>query len=305
MPVTPQINQQEMAASYGWALAVLRAFPELSKLFDRAVKGSYSRERFIAEFRNTGWYKSRSESSRQAEVLKRADPAEWNRRRAQMRANISEQYYQLTGRQIGGVAFWKMADQALQYGFSDIETRDMVGKAINTANLMRYGGLGGTLGEAERQLRQAREDYGVPFSDAAIARQLSAVANQQQDITSTIAYYRKNAMSKYAGFADELKSGMTVKDIAEPYKQMMAKLLEVSDRSISVNDAAVQRALTFRPTVSGKVGPPAPGGMPLWAFEQQLKNDPRWDKTQNAQDEVMSVGRKVLEDMGMLAGGGS
>lgn len=306
MPVTPKIDQQEMAAHYGWALAVLRSNGELSKLFDRAVANSYSAARFVAELRNTTWYKTHSESARQYDVLKKADPAEWNRRRAASRAQLSEQYYQLTGRKLGGVLLWRMADQALQFGFNETEIRDVIGRSFRTENLMKYGGLGGTLGEAERQLRQAKEDYGIGFSDNAIARQLNAIATQDQDVTSTVAYYRKQALSKYAGFKNELMSGQTVRDIAEPYKQLMAKLLEVSDRSVSTNDALIQRALMYRPsTPDGKVGPPAEGGMPLWEFEQQLRNDPRWVKTQNAQDDVMSVGRKVLEDMGMIAGGGS
>jgi len=302
MPVTPQINQQEMAAQYGWALAVLRSSPDLSALFDRAVKNSYSGQRFVAELRNTKWYKSRSEAARQSEVLRKADPAEWNRRRAQTRATLADMYHQLTGRNPGGKEFWKFADHALYYGYGEGELRDLAGRLVKTQTLMTKGGLGGTLGEAERQLRQAAEDYGVPFSDTAIARQLHAIANQQQDLTSTIAYYRKAAMGKYAGFADELAKGMTIRDIAEPYKQLMAKTLEISDRGISVSDAFIQKALTHRaPGKGGKPG--APTGMPLWEFEKQLKADPRWNKTQGAQDEIMSVGRKVLEDLGLLAGG--
>lgn len=302
-------DQKDLAATYGWALAVLRSNSELSALFNRAIKGTYSPARFVAELRATNWYRRHSEANRQAEILKRVDPAEYQRRRAKMRADLAAQYYRLTGRKTSttggpGATLWKFADLALNFGYNDSEITDLVGRMVQSQNLMVHGGLGGTLGEAERQLRQAMDDYGLNFSETAIARQLNAIATQNMDITGTINYYRKAAMSRYAGFADEIRQGMTVKDIAEPYRQMMAKTLEISDKSLNTNDPSIQAALTYRE--ADKAGKPgAPAGMPLWQFEQRLKNDPRWLKTQNAQDSIMQVGRQVLQDMGLVASGGN
>ena len=299
-------QQKDLAATYGWALAVLRSNSELSALFNRAINGGYAPARFIAELRATSWYRRHSEANRQMEILKKVDPAEYQRRRAKMRADMAQQYYRLTGRKTSttggpGVTLWNFADQALNFGYNESEITDLVGRMVMSQNLMVHGGLGGTLGEAERQLRQAMEDYGLGFSETALARQLNSIATQNSDITSTISYYRKMAMQRYAAFADEIRQGMTVKDIAEPYRQMMAKTLEISDKSLNVNDSMIQKALMFRaPAKSGAPGPPT--GMPLWQFEQTLKNDPRWLKTQNAQDSIMSVGRQVLQDFGLMAG---
>lgn len=301
MPVNQQ-TQQDMAAYYGWSLAVLRSSPDLSALFSRAISQGYSGPRFIAELRDTKWYKTHSEAVRKSEVLRRADPAEWNRRREQSRAALGQMYYQLTGRKASGVTWWKFADHALTYGYNEAETRDLVGRMVQSQKLMTTGaGLGGSLGEAERQLRQAAEDWGLPFSDTAIARQLNAIATQQYDTTATIAYYRRQAMKKYQAFAEELGTGMTIKDIAEPYRQLMARTLEISDKGISTNDAAIQHALTYRPLQGQKVGPQT--GMSLTQFEETLRNDPRWMKTQNAQDQIMAVGHKVLQDMGFVGAG--
>jgi hypothetical protein len=38
---------------------------------------------------------------------------------------------------------------------------------------------------------------------------------------------------------------------------------------------------------------------PLWQFENELRSDPRWKKTQNAQDSLMQVGHQVLADFGL------
>lgn len=300
---TPKIDEETLAANYGWALSVLKSNPELYKLFKTAVSKTYTGPQFVAALRNTNWYKTRSEPARQMAVLAKADPAEYKRRIAQMAANISDQYYAMTGKRMGGPTANHFAVTALTFGFQDAEIRDMVGGVVNTAQVMK-GGLGGTLGEAERQLRQAAEDYGLTFSDASFAAQLNNIARQTSDVTSIIDQYKNQAKSHYAGFADQIDQGFTVRDMAEPYRQLMAKTLEISDKDINIGDKTIQRALTYRPPgAKGKVGPPTP--MALWQFQADLKNDPRWNKTQNAQDDIMAAGRKVLTDMGLLGSGGN
>jgi hypothetical protein len=97
---------------------------------------------------------------------------------------------------------------------------------------------------------------------------------------------------------------MTVKDIAEPFRQLMSKVLELPDKGISISDPTIQKALQFRPPAKGKVAA-GPAQMALWQFEAQLKNDKRWNGTQNAQDTIMAAGRKVLSDWGLTAGSAS
>lgn len=302
MPTTtPKIDEETLAANYGWALSVLKSNPELYKLFKSAVAQTFTGPQFVAALRNTNWYKTRSEPARQMAVLQKADPAEYARRLKQMAGSISDQYYAMTGKQMGGPTANHFAATALMFGFQDAEIRDMVGGVVKTSTLMKQG-LGGTLGEAEAQLRQAAEDYGLTFSDASFAAQLNNIATQRSDVTSIVNQYKNQAKSHYAGFADQIDQGFTVRDMAEPYRQMMAKTLEISDKTINIGDKNIQRALTYRPTAAkGKVGPPTP--MALWQFQSELKNDPRWNKTQNAQDDILAAGRKVLSDMGLLGAG--
>jgi hypothetical protein len=39
----------------------------------------------------------------------------------------------------------------------------------------------------------------------------------------------------------------------------------------------------------------------LWQFEQDLRKDPRWNFTKNAQDSLMNTTRKVLQDFGLVS----
>lgn len=300
---TPSDSQEEMAARYGWALSILRSNPELSKLFDNAVKDTYSQARFVAELRNTNWYKRHGEAWRQNEVLKNADPAEFQRRLQMMRANISDVYMQMYGQAPSARNLALFASTAMAYGYSDAEIKDLVGRAGVTERQMRKG-LGGTLGEAERQIRNALEDYGLDFGEGWISRQLNYIATGRSDTTAIVNYLKQGALAKYGQYKDQLQQGMTMRDIAEPFRQLMAKTLELSDKSISVADPTIQKALQYRaPAKGGKPG--APAQMPLWQFEEQLKSDPRWMGTQNAQDSLMAAGRKVLQDWGLATGSNS
>lgn len=298
---TPQMKQERLAADYGWAMSVLKGNPELNTLFNSAVSQTWTPNMFVAKLRATKWYQSRSESVRQLEVLKKADPSEYNRRVQRMSTQISDQYYAQTGRRLDNNRANKWAVGATMFNYDANEIRDTVGGMVESQKLMQQG-LGGTLGAAEQQLRQAAADYGLDFSQGALASQLNNIARQTTDVTALVDNYRNTAKSRYAGFADQIDKGMTVRDIAEPYKQLMAKTLELSDKGISVLDKNIQKALTYRPPAKGgKPGVPVP--MALWQFEADLKNDPRWNKTQNAQDSIMAAGRKVLNDMGLLGAG--
>lgn len=300
----PLSQQQEMADRYGWALAVLRSNPELSKLFDRAVQGNYNQQRFVAELRNTKWYKTRGETARQNEVLRTSDPAEYARRAQQTRASVSAAYYQLTGRAPSNSLLKSMTNMAFMGGYSDAEIRELVGKSFNVAATMKNG-IGGTLGEAERQIRGAIEDYGLDMGEPWIARQLNYVATGRTDATAVANYLQKAAISKYGAYKEELENGMTMRDIAEPFRQLMAKTLELSDKSISIADPSLQKALTYRSPATTNRPAGAPAQMALWQFEAGLKNDKRWLGTQNAQDSIMAAGRKVLQDWGLAVGSNS
>lgn len=291
-----------MAATYGWALSVLRSSPDLSALFDRAVAGTYGQARFVAELRNTKWYKSHSESMRQTLVLQKADPREYQRRITQAGQAFSDQYFAMTGKKIDPTRAQKYGASILYYGFNDVEVRDLVGGTVKGQTLMK-GGLGGTLGEAERQIRTAAEDYGLDFSDTYIAGKINDIARQKTDTTSVVNNFRQQAKSKYLAYSDQIDQGATIKDIAEPYRQVMAKTFEISDAGITTNDKNIQRALMFRPTVGKKVQAPAP--LNLADFERELKNDPRWNRTKGAQDSIMAAGRQVLQDMGFQGTGGN
>lgn len=303
-------DQEQWAALYGWSTAVLNSNPELAKLFKGAIDGKWNQSRFVAALRGTGWYKQHSESVRQGTVLQKADPAEYKSRIQQAAANISAMYYQMTGRKMGGPTAAHLGQQAFMLGLNDAQVQDLVKRTVSSAALLKSGSVGGTLGDAQKQIQQAANDLGIDVSHTYVMNAMNNIAWGNTDVTAEVGKLRKMSASRYPQYADQVNAGGTIKDVADQYKQLMAKTLEIPDQAININDRHIQAALTYKPATPAEGAnnsghkPTAPTGMPLWQFEQQLKNDPRWLKTKSAQDSVMAGARQVLTDMGFQGVGG-
>ena len=102
----------------------------------------------------------------------------------------------------------------------------------------------------------------------------------------------KNLIRKTAkiGLPDKvgvlLDEGIDLNAVYSPYKNLMARVLEINPDSIKLDD----------PTLRSAIGPEKE--MPIYEFERALKKDPRWQYTDTARQEVSDVAIEVLRDFG-------
>lgn len=297
MPATPSIDMEEMAANYGWSLAVLNSNKELKSVFNKAVAGTWSPARFVAAVRNTGWYKKHGEAARQSLILQKSDPKEYQRRTEQMKLHIRQMYGTMAGGQkMSDNWLGKTASQAITLGWTEEEIKHHIATATSYLGLMRQDKLGGQAGEAEQAIDKLTADYGIQVSDQWKAGRIREMMIGVDSIESVKQYMMKYAKTKYRAYADEIEQGLTVRDIAEPYMQSMAKTLELNPGSIGIFDSSIQKALTGYDPDSGK-----PTTKPVWQFEEEMRNDPRWTKTNNARESVMGVGHSLLQQFGLVS----
>lgn len=94
------------------------------------------------------------------------------------------------------------------------------------------------------------------------------------------------------GLPDSVKNlidqGIDLDTIYSPYKQTMASILEINPNAINVND----------PTLRMAIGPDKE--MSIYDFQKTLKQDPRWQYTNNAREDVSNSVQKVLKDFGFM-----
>ena len=152
--------------------------------------------------------------------------------------------------------------------------------------------LGGKVGDTMRSLSSYAADMGVFKSPNEItSRSVDVITgkSRQEDI---LASYRKDAQALYANFAPRLAedAGLTVRDLANPYIQMMADTFETASDNIKLTDDTIQKAIND-----------SKGLINLGQFRSMLRNDKRFEVTSTAKREAADLGTAMLRSFGFGA----
>lgn len=287
----PEINQREMAAQYGLTLAFLNSNKELKSLFDRAVKNTWDPSRFQAAVRNTSWYKKTAEPYRQAQVLKKTDPATYNQRLNQVKARLrllATEY----GASIGGSEFGALAERVFNMGLDDNQVRQQLGQYVKYSD----GRLLGQAGQWEAEMRQHMQDMGISWGNKAVKSAVSRMVTGHTTIQDAISRMNEQAKSKYAHLASRIDQGETVYDIASPYIQEIGEILEQDPQAITLKNPLIQKALDHRG--DGKDGKDEHRTMTLSEFGDTLRKTTKWRSTDNAKAQAATTLRSLGEFFG-------
>jgi hypothetical protein len=289
---TPTLSQDELASQYGLSSAMVNSSAELRALFKKAVSGGWSADLFTAKLKNTKWWSSQADTLRQYITLKYTDPATWQQHNSAAQAAVNALAVQVgLGDLIHGNAANKktLADavyNSVALGWTDARIKDWLGSKVS----LRTGGvMWGEAGASFDQLHQIAYLNGMQYNTwyAATARAIAAGRMTMESAEATI---RAQAAAKYSAFADQIKAGQNVMDLASPYIQSVAKILEVPETDVDLFNSHVSKAM------SANDGGQAQS---IWQFENSLRQDPLWKKTQNAQDSSMQVAHQVLQSFGV------
>jgi hypothetical protein len=286
--VTPTIDPQELAQQYGFAYSMLQSIPELKTLFDQAVAGQWDATRFQAALMQTKWYQDHSSAQRAWITEGYADPATQS---SQLNAQVAS--VQSAAAQLGAIVSPTIAKQlATEYlmnGWNSDQLQQALGQYINFDSA---GALGGTSGQDEMTLRGLAQNNGVTLSNGWLEYTARHIAEDSTSLEDAEGYIRQQAASLFPAYKTMIQAGQNMSDLAAPYIQDYQNILEVGPGQTSLMDPTLVKALT------DKAPNGAPTQMPLWQFDQTLRNDPRWLKTQNAQNTTMTVAHGILQDFG-------
>lgn len=286
-----KMTPEELAASYGWAYGFLNSNPELKKLFDSATADSWSPAKFQAELRDTEWWKETSATRREAQVMKKTDPASWAAAINAQKIKLSQLAAEV-GAAIPPSKMAKLAADSIETGMDEDLLRNVLGQYVG---FTKNGTLVGEAGMHAFAIKKYAAEQGITLSEDAIKSQAQMIVRKvatTQDFESQI---REQAKSLLPSYAEQIDAGMTVKEIASPYMQMMSKELEIPESDIAIDDPIIKSALNGL-NADGK-----PGGINVADFQSQLRNDPRWKRTDQARNGAMAVGATVLRDMGLIS----
>lgn len=292
-PAKPSKTFDQALKEYGYLGSLANSIPELRTLLKTAWENNYDNARFGKELQDSKWWKQTADSVKQDQILRVSKPGEYRAKQNDL-INKTRLLASQMGVSLGeGVHsnLAKVVNHAMAFGWDETQLRQAIGGYY--AYTKDGQTAGGTAGQIQQKIRSLYASQGLGFGMEHVNKATANVLTGKIPIETYEAQIRNAAASKYTGWAEQIKSGMTVAELAEPYRQSMSNLLEIPDDQVKITDPTLQRAMLAQ-TPDGK-----PSTMPLWQFEKALRKDPRRDKTKGAANEAFDVLRKIKEDWGV------
>jgi hypothetical protein len=152
----------------------------------------------------------------------------------------------------------------------------------------------GPAGKYFVNIKDLARNNGISLSDTAAKTYADQIAAGVVDENTVINTLRESAAGAFPQYADQIKAGLNLNTLANPYIQSMSKILEIPDAGIDLFDPTIRGALSYT-MPDGKLGTKS-----LYEFEKGLRQDPRWQYTDNAKASVSSSVQQVLKDFGFM-----
>lgn len=283
---------RDLAADYGWAYSVLEEFPQLMQVFRQAVDNNWAPQKFVAEIQDTPWFKRHSDTWRQNTYLRLTDPKTYDQRVRQKARELQDMAGSLGIEFKSQKQLREMAEQSFLFGWDQTKVNNRLARMVN---IMGEQTVGGSLADAQDRLNSFALANGVTVGQPVMQKWLRQIVRGSSTVQEFENYITKQAAAKFPNWARELEAGMTVAELAEPYRQTMAQMLELNPNDIRLDDRTLRRAMTYR----GDDGQYQ--SMTVSDFEDTLRKDARWQYTNQAREQAMGVTAGLLRDWGVIA----
>jgi hypothetical protein len=301
-------------ASYGFVSMLGNSVPEVKNLLARAVAEKWSPDRFSMAVASTSWWRNTAAADREWIVQVATDPKTANLQKQVGADDVRNRATSL------GIAppdqqhseiLWL---QKKLYGWSD----DQLNAAMfahyrrglpQGSQLAEMQKAGGKYGQVVNEMMGMAQNYGYvsgdwtkPGANGAVVAVMDAAnkimehggqASTDEFKSKMVAF----ASSKYQPFADRIRAGETVNDIAAPYRQAISETLELNDKDVGLDDKLLNAALQGSAGPDGKLQ-----GMAVYQVQKQAREDLRWRKTNNARDSAAQTATALGKMFGKVSG---
>lgn len=287
-----KINPIEIEKEYGLSYALFKAFPELMDLLQKAVNKNWTATRFQVELRQTEWFKKHSDVWRQNIALKYADPAAYHERLQNALTTVGDVAGQF-GIDLSGKALHRLAERSLLFGW-DTNVGQIRDHLAHYVEPTPQGHFEGELAGIEDTLRRTAGLNGVRIGDHQIQGWMRSIVRGNASQEQFQRHIRDVAAQTFSAYGDQIKSGIDLQDIANPYIQSMSDILELNPNGIDMFDRTLRKAMSNRDEKGNAIP------MSLTDFEDSLRDDKRWQYTKNAKDQMTQYAVSLGQMFGVL-----
>lgn len=273
---------------------ILAKIPDLNKLLGQALKEGWTTDKLHDAVVGSTWYKTHGDAARQQIALQLSDPATFNQNVKNQSATLQSMAVKM-GVTLNAKDLQALSTQSLSGNWTQDQERTQIASHFD-----RGGKLGGEAAQVHDQLMQTAALYGqaAGWTDFQTRYRTQQVLLGKQTVDGYTESMKTAAKAMYPGLIHQIDSGLTVQDVAQPYIQSMANLLEINPATVDLNNITIKQALQGTGTVP-KGGVPV--AKPLTQFEQDVRKDPRWALTKNAHQQTSDMLMKIGQDWGYEA----
>lgn len=298
---TKPINAEQYVAELGFALNLINSDPSLQKWIgtvQQYIKDNDNRVPTPYELdglkQGVDWF-DRYNSDQELARMAQEDPrrkADFDRslelKKESIRAIAKQTGVELDDAFLSGLALDSRLDN-----LTAEEIKQRLAPLVEQT-IIEGGDLGGDSAEFERTIVQWADSNGLSLSGNTIAKYVAAGTSGASSIDDIKNDLRKTYLvGSYPAWSDRIMAGEDPADIAAPYKERMARLLEVDSTEIDLNDQLLQKAM------QGVGADGKASIVPLYSFDQQIREDERWQYTDNAMDVYANAGNNILKMFGL------
>ena len=290
---------------YAIQMGLINSDPSLKELFYKDVylpilnkEKPVEPGKFQADLLNTTWYKTYDSGTRAAQAARTGDPATWSKTEASATQIIKDEALAM-GYNITSDQLTTLTDYALNNAGGQAENINglvLTQLRKQIANTGKFNPTGGAATTGMGNIKSTLGDYGIAhlYSDQQIQSFQDRIEKGTLTQDSLNNMIKEQAKSAYQPFANQIDSGFTIKDIVSPYLSLYGKTLELNPNATDISDPNFANSI-FSSDVNGNQI-----AKPLWQYQVDLKKDPRWAYTDNARNDLSSVGKSVLQDLGLV-----
>lgn len=310
-PFNQDDDSKNMPTMTSWIISLLKNVPQLKAIYDSVrdpVTGKflYAEGVIVDMITSSDWYLNNGPTVAAAIAGKYKYGEKWYNQ------NVSE--YKITISGIASALGLDLKDPTIsQYLAGLAETSFLNGwdkdyienTIVGNKDIFAKAGAGAYLSQIQ-DIKSFGNLMGVPISEQTATdyqrRLIGEVTSTGLRVKSTAEQIKKEIADKqallYPMFADDFAAGRTLWDVTSLHRKKWADLLEVDEDTLDWNDPLWKdgKIFTMADEKTGKVIM-----RPAWDAEKLIKQDDRWQYTENATRMYEGYGINILNKFGLVA----
>ena len=301
-------SMKELKQKFSIAAGFIATDDSLKAALKKIVKDKITDTNQMMEIlKGTNWYTKYTDDYKRYMFAKETNPAVFAKNLAQQKSKVLE-LAQGYGIEIDDATAeqwanqWLMGSKIKKDGtvqlFDEKWLSSKMAAAIDFSKTRMIGDVevpdfSGSLNDTINKLYTTARDYGIDttMSNNSFQSWMKTTLTGLIGGTVTSADVDKSvqdmAANNFPSFADQIRKGYTLRQVAAPQINAIAKELELDEGTFDLNDNLIQQVL------NGAEKP-----MTAYQARQAARKDSRWQFTANAKDEYKSIGSKILADFG-------